>query len=177
MTENIVLELKNRNKYIVIDMIDLENKKYFLLSKLTLDETDIDNQFDIYTLNEECNFFDSIEDEIEYNYIKELFEQRLNEKRQELNNREDAIPKLIKLKLKNIDNHNYLFETTTGEQLTLDIEIYGNKTIQINDYIYITESIVQENITLRFGPIYTDKTEIIKIIHNNEIYYLQRYYG
>ena len=40
-----------------------------------------------------------------------------------------------------------------------------------------TEEITKEKITIRFGSLYTDKTEIIKVVRDNNIYYLQRYYG
>lgn len=157
-------------------MLENTNKKYFLLTQV-LDENNINNEFEIYYLDEENNSFEVIEDELEYNFIKEIFNNRLNELKKELEDIDNNLPNIIKLKVVDINNYNYTFEKINGEKITMDIEIFGDFKIQVNDYVYIFEDTTKENITIRFGTIYTNKIEIIKIVRGKEIYYLQRYYG
>ena len=171
-----MIELENDNKYIIVDMLEYDNKKFFLLAQV-LNETDINNEFEIYVYNAKTNSFDEIENELEYNYVKEVFSNRLNELRNELEKIDNKILNIIKLKVVDIREYSYIFEKTNGETIVMDVEIFGNLKIQINDYLYISEDTTKENITVRFGPIITDKTEIIKVVREEKIYYLQRYYG
>ena len=175
MKEYTMIELKNGNKYIIVDMINIDTKKYFLLA--STNGLDIDNCFDLCIYNEETNSFNELEDEYEYNSIKDIFNNRLNKLRKDLIKIEDKTIDIIKLKLISINDDNYTFKDLNGNKLTMNIEMFDNFKLQLNDYIYIKESTTKENITIRFGNIYTDKTEIIKIIRDNNIYYLQRYYG
>jgi methylenetetrahydrofolate--tRNA-(uracil-5-)-methyltransferase len=64
-----------------------------------------------------------------------------------------------------------------AETINMDIEVFGDFKIQVNDYVYMLEDTTKETITVRFGAVITDKTEIIKIVRGEESYYLQRYYG
>lgn len=176
MKNYVMLELNNNNNYIVVDMLENNKKKYFLLTQV-LDENNINNEFEIYTLDEENNSFEVIEDELEYNFIKENFNNRLNELRKKIEEIDKSMPNIIKLKVVDIDNFNYSFEKINGEKITMDIEIFGDFKIQVNDYMYILEDTTKENITIRFGSIYINDIEIIKIVRNEKSYYLQRYYG
>lgn len=178
MNNYVMIELEKGNKYILIDMINNNEKKYFLVAEVKSDENNISNEFDICLYNEEKNWFEKIDDEMEYNIVRDTFDKRLDEKKQQLKNLEiHNLSNIIKLKVIDIDGFKYTFERTNGQTLVMDIEIFGNFKIEINDYIYMLEETTKENITIRFGPIYTDKTEIIKILRKEEKYYLQRYFG
>ena len=177
MKEYTMIELNNGNKYIIVDMLNFDTKKYFLLAKVILDDNDIDDYFDICIYNDISKSFTEIEDEYEYNSIKDIFNNILNQLKKELDKIENIELTIIKLKVIDINNDDYTFEKVDGTKLNMNIEIYGDLKLQINDYIYIKEDTTKENITIRFGSIYTDKTEIIKIVRDNRVYYLQRYYG
>lgn len=177
MNYNQVIELSNKNKYLIIDMIESEEKKYFLLTRVNQDNNEISTKFDLCIYNEEMNTFEAIDNEYEYNNIKTFFENRLNNKKQELTKLQENEMNLIKLKLINIDNYDYTFIDDNHNEHILNIEIFGNFKFELNDYIYINKETLNENITLRFGPIYTNDIEIIKIIREEEQFYLQRYYG
>jgi hypothetical protein len=53
-------------------------KKYFLLAWV-LNEVDVDDEFEIYHYNEEIISFDELENELEYNYVIDLFSNRLDD--------------------------------------------------------------------------------------------------
>lgn len=175
MKEYNLIELTNGNRYIIVDMLNVTPNKYFLLAKIN--ELYIDNHFNICIYDENTNSFSEIVEESEYNYFKEMFNNRLSELRKELEKIKITKPNILKLKVIRINGDNYTFEKIDGSMLVMNIEIYGDLKLKINDYIYIKEETTEENITVRFGSIYTDKTEIIKIISDNNTYYLQRYYG
>lgn len=175
MREYTMIELKNGNKYIIVDMINIDNNKYFLLAGTN--GIDIDNYFDLCIYDEESNSFNEIDDEYEYNSIKEIFNNRLDNLRKELDKIGNIELDIIKLKVIGIDNDDYTFEDLNGNKIIMNIEIYDGFKLEIGDYLYIKESTTKENITIRFGKVYTDKLEIVKIIKDNKEYYLQRYYG
>ena len=58
-----------------------------------------------------------IEDELEYNFIKEIFNNRLNELKKELEDKDNNLPNIIKLKVVDINNFNYTFEKINGKKL------------------------------------------------------------
>ena len=175
MREYTLIELTNGNQYIIVDMLNLNTKKYFLLAKT--DKLNIDNYFDIYFYNEEVSSFNEIIDEYEYNSVKEIFNNRLNKLSIKLDKINVKEQKIIKLKLVDINGFDYILEKDDGNRIVLNMEIYDNYRLEIYDYIYMNEEITKEKITIRFGSLYTDKTEIIKVVRDNNIYYLQRYYG
>lgn len=177
MKEYTIIELKNGDNYVLVDMLNIDNKKYFLLANIILYDNEVDNYFDIFIYKEETNSISEIEDEYEYNSIKDIFNNKLDNLRKELIEMDNNKLKIIKLKVLDINNNDYTFEKIDGSKLIVNIEIYGNLKLEVNDYLYIKEDTIKENVTIRFGSIYTDKTEIIKIVRNDEIYYLQRYYG
>jgi len=87
------------------------------------------------------------------------------------------IEDMIKLKVIDIDGYNYKLETTNGYIKTINIDIYDEIKIEINDYIYMSTTTLKENIPLQFGPIHNNKNEIIKVVNENKERYFQRYYG
>ena len=105
--------------------------------------------------------------------IKNIFDNRLERHRIELNN----MPKMIELKVINIDGFNYTLENTDGEIRVKNIELYSNIKLEVNDYVWMNENTYRESNIYQYGPVYNDKDEIIKIIKNDKFYYLQRYYG
>ena len=171
-----MVELKNDERFVIVDMLDYDNKKYFLLARV-LNEVDVDNEFEIYYYNSETNSFNELENELEYNYVKDLFSNRLNELGKRIEIEDNNVPNIIKLRVVDIKDYYYTFEKVTGEIINMDIEIFGDFKIQVNDYVYMLEDTTKETITVRFGAVISDETEIIKIIRVKESYYLQRYYG
>ena len=85
-----------------------------------------------------------------------------------------------KIKIIKIDNYNYtLFD---GKRIyEKNIELYSDKKIKVNDILYISEKILKENNLFAFSDLFQDKNieadDIIKVISNNDKYYLQRIYG
>ena len=168
---NLVIEFINGSKYVLIDILEYDNIKYFLLTKLN--DSNIDNCFDIVRYNTNSNTFEPIDDEMLYDTIKNIFDNRLERHRIELNN----MPKMIELKVINIDGFNYTLENTDGEIRVKNIELYSNIKLEVNDYVWMNENTYRESNIYQYGPVYNDKDEIIKIIKNDKFYYLQRYYG
>lgn len=89
----------------------------------------------------------------------------------------DKLNNIVKAKVIQKDGYNYTLELSTGKRFIKNIEVYNNIKIEINDNIYILNSTLYEDNMLQFGKIVNNKDEIIKIIRNEEEYYLQRYYG
>ena len=176
MKNNVMLELKNDERFVIVDTLDYDNKKYFLLAR-ALNEVDVDSEFEIYYYNSETNSFDELENELEYNYVKDLFSNRLVELGKRIEIEDNNVSNIIKLRVVDIKDYYYTFEKVTGEIINMDIEVFDNFKIQVNDYVYMLEDTTKETITVRFGTVISDETEIIKIIRGEEAYYLQRYYG
>ena len=178
MKEYITIELENKNKYVAIDMIKLQDNKYFLLAELSKDETDIDSTLDICIYNEQTNSFIKIENEFEYQNILYIFEKRLETQRKKITQNDTVIiPNMIKLKVINIEGYNYTLQKENNKTITMNLEIYGNKQIEINNYIYIKKETLEEKNFFQYGPIFNKENEIIKVLTDTEEYYLQRYYG
>lgn len=83
-----------------------------------------------------------------------------------------------KLKVIQIDNFLYTLEDDNKEIYTINLEFYNTK-VSIGDYLFIPIKVLKEKNIYTYGEIIenTDVDEYIKIIHNNEEIYLQRYYG
>ena len=85
-----------------------------------------------------------------------------------------------KVKVIKIDNYDY---SLLGDDATYikNIEIYSNKKLKINDIIYVSEKILNENNLFAFTDLFQDniilKDDIIKVISKDDEYYLQRIYG
>lgn len=155
MNNYIIIDLNDNNKYLVIDMLEYKNN--------------INNNFYICIYDKDNNSFKEVKEENIYNNIKDKFLSKL----EQTNNSED----IIKLKLIEINSYKYIFEKENNETIVMDIEIFGNLKLKVNDYVYMLENTTNEKITIRYGPIYTNNIEIIKIVREKEIFYLQRYYG
>lgn len=166
MMDKFIEIILNDSKYLIIDAIDINNKRYCLLAHITEDDTNIDDEFDI-CIYDNNNFY-IIEDEYEYNTVKDIFNRHLEEESNRLNT--------IKLKVINIDGYNYTLEKENKEKIVKNIEIYGDIKIEVNDYIYMLEKTLEEDM-LQYGTIVNNKDEIIKITRDNKVFYLQRYYG
>lgn len=178
MKNYMIIGLDNDVKYLVVDMLECNEKKYFLLTEVMSDGYSLGNEFDICLYDDKHNYFVLIDDEYEYNNIKDIFNNRLNEEKQKLHSLDDNLMlDMIKLKVVNINGLEYTLEKVDGQTLMMNIEIFGDFKIQINDYVYMREDTTKESITVRFGVLYTDKNELIRIERDGSIYYLQRYYG
>lgn len=82
-----------------------------------------------------------------------------------------------KVRVKEINGYDYVLEDIDNTY-TLNIEFYDVE-VHIGDYIYISDKILNEKNVFAFGPInkVSKDEDIIKLIHNNNEIYLQRYYG
>ena len=62
-----------------------------------------------------------------------------------------------------------------------NIEFYLENKPKINDYIYISKEVINENNVLQYGYIKDlnniNNNEIIKVVSSDNEYYYQRYYG
>jgi len=91
---------------------------------------------------------------------------------------------MIKLTIIDIKEYTYIF-SNNNKIYEVNIEFLGEKKPKINDIIYINSKILEEKNTYTYGPlnskysknINTNEEELLKIVSENEEYYLQRYYG
>lgn len=84
---------------------------------------------------------------------------------------------VVKLRVIDIDGYDYKLENEASKIITINMDIYGDNKINVDDYIYMSYSIIDEAIFVQFGPIYNRYNEIIKVVGVNKSFYLQRYYG
>lgn len=75
MNDYTIIKLENDSDYAIIDILNWNAKKYFVVAKV-LDENNISNSFQICLHNEINNCFEEIE-ESDYEIIKNTFEERL----------------------------------------------------------------------------------------------------
>ena len=73
MRENVIIEMSNGIKYAVIDMIEMDNNKYFLLAQASIEEKKLSDKFDICRYDNIHNNFDYIENVDEYNKVNKIF--------------------------------------------------------------------------------------------------------
>lgn len=177
MNNFFTIELKNNNKYIVVEILNLNGKIYFLLAKILPEGNKITNLFDIFIFNVLENSFEEITEEDEYLCVKKMFEKRLKENENNNNLEYNKFSNISKYKIIDIDNLVYVLKNDKGEIFNLEMEFFDNIDIKINDYMYISDSLINENNIIRFGSVYNDKTEIIKVVRDERVFYLQRYYG
>ncbi len=88
---------------------------------------------------------------------------------------------MLKLIIENIDEYNYILVDKEKNKYKLNIEFYDFNP-NIGDIIYLNKKNLLENVLYAYGPLndqYTKRedSDLIKIIHADEIVYLQRYYG
>ena len=84
-----------------------------------------------------------------------------------------------KMVIKKINGYDYtLFDNI---DYTINIEFYSKYKPQVNDIIYLDDSIINEVNLYAFDEIYDttniDLKDIIKIVHQDKEYYFQRRYG
>lgn len=93
---------------------------------------------------------------------------------------------MIKLKIIDIKDYDYVLEDINKKTYNLNIQFYGlNEKIKTNDYIYISQELLNEKNLYSFGPfnsiygksVNLNEDEIIKIVTSKEEFYLKRYYG
>lgn len=180
MKEHLIIELSNGIKYAAIDVIKHNNFQYFLLTQVSNEETTLSTEFDICRYDEINNNFDLIKDENELSEVKTIFTERLEKKKLEVSIREKIdFENLLKLKVISVNNYDYIFEYE-DKKIFKNIEFYSNTKPQVNDNIYVSRDILEEDM-LSYGHI-TDIEElsnkIIFIIERNDTnIYLKRYYG
>lgn len=180
MNEYIVLELEDNSKYAVIDTFEYQHKEYFLVTRVSKEETMVDNKFNICIYNSDKNCFEKIENSEEFEFMALIFQKKLDKQ----NRVEEMLDKILftemeKLRIIDIKDYNYTFQKDNGQILTKNIEFY-KKQPKVNDCIFISKVMLNEN-ALQYGIINDlnniKENEIIKVIGENEEYYLQRYYG
>jgi len=178
MNEYKIIELSNGLEYVLIDILDFNNKKYLLSTKVK--ENNINDIFEILLYDEENNSLLNLENKEEYDYLYSVFEERLNNKKIEL----DIISNidynnLIKFKVTDIEGFNYKLNYH-NKIFIKNIEFYSKSKPTKNDYIYLSEKNIKEDI-LQFGHIIdlnNIKCDDILIIESeNKKIYLQKYYG
>jgi hypothetical protein len=88
---------------------------------------------------------------------------------------------MIKLNIERIDEYFYTLIDKGGNRYNLNIEFY-NFYPKVGDVIYLSKKNIRKDILYSYGPINSKYTrnndeDIIKIIHDESIIYLQKYYG
>ena len=181
MNEYVILELENGTKCTVVDALEYGAKKYFLVLLVSKEEDYIDDDFKLCMYNENKNYLEKITNEEEKDFIMSIFDERLKEKK-ELEEQLNLISNnLIKLRIVDINDYNYILELPNGEKIIKNINFYVGNKLEVNNYIYMSEAIIKEKNIFQYGTIYDLKkiniNEIIKIETSEKEYYLQRYYG
>lgn len=74
---NEILELEDGTKYITIMSILNGGKEYVLATEINDEETEMSDEADIFIRDRENSIIKQIEDEFEYNLVKEVFERKL----------------------------------------------------------------------------------------------------
>lgn len=180
MSENIIIELSNGIKYTVIDVIEYNSYKYFLLMQVSKDEKKISKEFDICKYDNINNNFDSINIKEEYDIVKEIFDKRLEKKAIELNiiHKVD-FDELIKLEVINAKKYDYTFKYN-GKIINKNIEFYSKTKPKVKDIIYMSYKILEDDM-LAFGHIKNiqevNHNNVLIIQRDNQKIYLRRYYG
>lgn len=180
MKENLIIEMSNGFKYAVIDMIELNNNKYFLLAQTSSDETKLSDKFDICKYDNIHNNFDYIENIDEYNSVKELFDKRVDKHRIEIEiiSRID-LDNLIKLEVINVKKYDYKLKYE-NKTIYKNIEFYSKTKPNKGDFIYIAPQTLNDDM-LSYGHIKSidqiGHMNVLVIEKGEQKVYLQRYYG
>ncbi len=86
-----------------------------------------------------------------------------------------------KLIIKEIDNYDYMLMDQDNITYNKNIEFYSKYKPQVNDIIYVDDSIINEVNLYAFDELYdtrdVDIKDIIKVVSNDIEYYFQRRYG
>ena len=170
-----IIILENKLKYAVIDVLNYNNKKYFLVSKII--NNSIDETYTICEYNDLKNCFEKINNQEE---LEELFNKRLDSKKRVLSYFDELKKDMIKLQVIDINSNEYLLRDDQGNLRRKNL-FFNDENPKITDYIYLSESIINEVNIFYYGEIYNSnstKTDEIIIIENKDSSYVfQRYYG
>ena len=86
-----------------------------------------------------------------------------------------------KLIIKEINNYDYTLIDQDNNVYVKNIEFYSKYKPQVNDIVYVDDSILEEVNLYAFDEVYdtrnVDIKDIIKIVSNDKEYYFQRRYG
>ena len=86
-----------------------------------------------------------------------------------------------KLIIKEKNNYDYKLIDQDNNVYNINIEFYSKYKPQVNDIIYVDDSIINEVNLYAFDEVYdtrnVDIKDIIKVISNDKEYYMQRRYG
>ena len=86
-----------------------------------------------------------------------------------------------KLIIKEVNNYDYSLIDEKNNNYQLNIEFYSNYKPQINDIIYLDDSILEEINLYAFDEVFKtrniDISDFIKVVSNDKEYYFQRRYG
>ena len=86
-----------------------------------------------------------------------------------------------KLIIKEINNYDYTLMDQDNNVYNKNIEFYSKYKPQVNDIVYLDDSILEEVNLYAYDEVYgirdIDIIDIIKVVSNNKEYYFQRRYG
>ena len=180
MRERLIIELSNGIKYTIIDAIEYNSNKYFLLTQVSKDETMVSEELEICRYDIKNNNFDQITDIEEYTIIKKLFDERISQEKIELNiiQRID-FDELIKLEVISVRKYDYKFRYN-DRIIHKNIEFYSKTKPKVGDIVYVSYNILEDDM-LSFGHIKSiqevNHNNVFVIQRNNQNIYLRRYYG
>ena len=80
MEDNEILELEDGTKYATIMSLEYEGKEYVLATEVNKEETEMSDEADIFIRDRKNEILKSIEEESEYDLVKEVFERKLKTK-------------------------------------------------------------------------------------------------
>lgn len=170
-----IIKLENNDQYVIIDYIDYEGRKIFLLTETINNQ--LNDDYVICEYDEINNSFKELEDP--EGFISE-FNNRLQNKQQSINYYERLKEDLIRVQVENIDSSIYTLKDDRNNKVEKTILLIDEK-ININDYIYMPKSILDEDNIFTYGKIYNNncinQEEIIIIENQEKTNILQRYYG
>ena len=88
---------------------------------------------------------------------------------------------MYKLIIQEINNYDYTLIDEKENIYNKNIEFYSKYKPQVNDILYVDDSIVKEVNLYAFDEVYDTKNvdikDIIKVVSNDKEYYFQRRYG
>ena len=175
MNKYTIITLENNDKYAVIDVLKYNEKRYLLVSKI--ENEVVDNELIICEYSEVSNCFKEVEKTEE---LEIIFGERLNSKKRVLSYFDEIKNEMIKLQVIDKNSDLYLLKDKNNNLRKKTILLI-NETIDINDYIYLSEPIINEDNIFTYGDIYNfnniAKEEIMIIDKKDNSIILQRYYG
>ena len=175
MNKYTIITLENNDKYAVIDFLNCNGKSYLLVSEI--ENEDVDNEFIICEYSETNHCFKEVEKTEE---LEIIFGERLNSKKRVLSYFDEIKNEMSQLQVIDKNSDLYLLKDKNNNLRKKTILLI-NETIDINDYIYLSEPIINEDNIFTYGDIYNfnniAKEEIMIIDKKDNSIILQRYYG